>query len=72
MREKSYFEVLAEVEERKYRELNVQCELGEACAQLIELIERDKEIRRPERLVEVNGKRYNISISEWKDERWNT
>ncbi len=66
MREKSYYEVLAEAEGQTYRELNVQCELGEACAQLIELIERDKEIRRPERLVEVNGKRYNISIYEWK------
>lgn len=66
MREKSYYEVLAEAEGQTYRELNVQCELGEACARLIELIERDKEIRRPERLVEVNGKRYNISIYEWK------
>ena len=66
MREKSYYEVLAEAEGQTYRELNVQCELGEARAQLIELIERDKEIRRPERLVEVNGKRYNISIYEWK------
>lgn len=66
MKEKTYFEVLAEAEGQTYRELNVQCELGEACAQLIELIERDKEIRRPERLVEVNGKRYNISIYEWK------
>lgn len=66
MKEKSCFEVLAEAEGQTYRELNVQCELGEACAQLIELIERDKEIRRPERLVEVNGKRYNISIDEWK------
>ena len=66
MKEKTYFEVLAEAEGRTYRELNVQCELGEACAQLIKLIERDKEIRRLERLVEVNGKRYNISITEWK------
>lgn len=66
MKEKSYFEVLAEAEGQTYRELNVQCELGEACAQLIELIERDKEIRSPERLVEVNGKRYIISISEWE------
>lgn len=66
MKEKSYFEVLAEAEGQTYRELSVQRELGEACAQLIELIERDKVTICSERLVEVNGKRYNISISEWK------
>lgn len=66
MKEKSYFEVLAEAEGRSYDNLETQLEIGENCIRDIKALESSKDVKTVERLVTVNGKRYNISISEWK------
>ena len=66
MKEKSYFEVLAEAEGRSYDKLETQLEIGENCIRDIKVLESSKDAKTVERLVTVNGKRYNISISEWK------
>lgn len=66
MKEKSYFEVLAEAEGRSYDKLETQLEIGENCIRDIKVLESNKDAKNIERLVTVNGKRYNISISEWK------
>lgn len=66
MKEKSYFEVLAESEGRSYDNLETQLEIGENCIRDIKVLENSKDAKAIEHLVKVNGKRYNISISEWK------
>lgn len=66
MKEKSYFEVLAEAEGRSYDKLETQLEIGENCIRDIKTLENSKNAKTVERLVSVNGKRYNISITEWK------
>lgn len=66
MKEKSYFEVLAEAEGRSYDKLETQLEIGENCIRDIKALENSKDAKTIERLVTVNGKRYNISITEWK------
>lgn len=66
MKEKIYFEVLAKAEGRSYDNLKTQLEIGENCIRDIKVLENSKDAKVIERLVKVNGKRYNISISEWK------
>lgn len=66
MKEKTYYEVLAEVEGRSYDNLETQLEIGENCIRDIKTLKNSKDAKAIERLVKVNGKRYNISISEWK------
>lgn len=66
MKEKTYYEVLAEAEGRSYDNLETQLEIGENCIRDIKMLENSKDTKAVERLVKVNGKRYNISISEWK------
>lgn len=72
MKEKSYFEVLAEVEGRSYDNLETQLEIGENCVRDIKALESNKDAKTVKHLVTVNGKQYNISISEWKGSQWNT
>lgn len=67
MKEKTYYEVLAEAEGRSYDNLETQLEIGENCIRDIKTLENSKDTKAVERLVKVNGKRYNISISEWED-----
>lgn len=67
MKEKTYYEVLAEAEGRSYDNPETQLEIGENCIRDIKMLENSKDTKAVERLVKVNGKRYNISISEWKD-----
>lgn len=66
MKEKTYYEVLAEAEGQSYDNLETQLEIGENCIRDIKALESSKNAKTIERLVKVNGKRYNISISEWK------
>lgn len=68
MKGKTYFEVLAEAEGRSYDNLETQLEIGENCIRDIKTLEnsKSKDAKAIERLVKVNDKRYNISISEWK------
>lgn len=67
MKEKTYFEVSAEAEGRSYDNLETQLEIGENCIRDIKALENSKDAKAIERLVKVNSKRYNISISEWKE-----
>lgn len=67
MKEKTYYEVLAEAEGLSYDKLETQLEIGENCIRDIKTLENSKDTKAVERLVKVNGKRYNISISEWED-----
>lgn len=66
MKEKTYFEILEEMEGQKDSEREKRIEIGKKCLNAIKSLEKVKEIKSVENLVKFNGKDYNISISEWK------
>lgn len=73
MREKTYYEVLEEMERKKSSQYETLLELGEICFSMIERMKRmNREQVRTVRETEValNGKNYQITIEERSP--WNT
>lgn len=70
MKEKSYFEVLKEIERKNSSQYEILLELGEICFSLIAGINQDqvRTVRKTE--VTLNGKNYQITIEEHSP--WNT
>ena len=65
MKEKSYFEVLKEIErEKNSSQYETLLELGEICFSLIRRIERNASRMARETEVTLNGKNYQITIEE--------
>lgn len=70
MKEKSYFEVLEEIERKNNSQYETLLELGEICFSLIERL-REEQVRIvKETKVTLNGKNYQITIEERSP--WNT
>lgn len=65
MKEKTYYEVIVEMEGKKYDELETKLSLGEACVELIKRIEDKKDVFGASKLVTVDGKKYDVKIFEW-------
>lgn len=65
MKEKTYYEVLEEMERKKYDEFETQLSLGETCVELIKRIENKKDVFGASKLITVNGKKYDVKIFEW-------
>lgn len=70
MREKTYYEVLEEMERKKSSQYETLLELGEICFSMIERINRDQVRTVRETKVTLNGKNYQITIKERSP--WNT
>lgn len=70
MKEKTYYEVLEEMERKNSSQYETLLELGEICFSLIAGINQDKvrTVRKTE--VTLNGKNYQITIEEHSP--WNT
>ena len=68
MKEKTYYEVLEEMKGKKYDELDTQISLGETCVELIKRIEDRKGVYGASKLITVNGKKYDLSIIEQKED----
>lgn len=66
MKEKTYYEVLEKMSGRAYDNFETQLDLGEKCLKDIKELEYEDVIK-VQRLVDVNGKRYEITITEWKE-----
>ena len=66
MKEKTYYEVIVEMEGKQYDKLETQLSLGEKCLKDIEALEGRDTIK-VQRLVDVNGKRYEITITKCKE-----
>ena len=69
MKEKTYFEILEEMEGRKDSEREKRIEIGEKCLDAIKSLENRNEIISVNHLVRFNGKEYDICISEWKGKK---
>lgn len=65
MREKTYYEVIGAMEEKRYDEIESQLSLGETCVKLIKQIENKKDVLGASKLITVNGKKYDMKIVEW-------
>lgn len=70
MKEKTYYEVLEEMERKNSSQYEILLELGEICFSLIAGINQDqvRTVRKTE--VTLNGKNYQITIEEHSP--WNT
>ena len=65
MREKTYYEVIGAMEEKRYDEIESQLSLGETCVELIKRIEGREDVYGASKLITVNGKKYDVKIVEW-------
>lgn len=68
MKEKIYYEVIVEMEGKQYDELETQLSLGDTCVELIKRIEDRKGVYGASKLITVNGKKYDLSIIEQKED----
>lgn len=69
MKEKTYYEVLEEIERKNSSQYEILLELGEICFSLIERLSREKARIARETRITLNGKNYQITIEErnpWK------
>lgn len=66
MKEKTYYEVIVEMEGKQYDHLETQLDLGEKCLKDIKALESRDTIKRVQRLIDVNGKQYEITVTRWK------
>lgn len=66
MKEKTYYEVLEEMERKNSSQYETLLELGEICFSLIERLNREKARMVRETDITLNGKNYQITIEETK------
>lgn len=66
MKEKTYFEILEEMEGQKDSEHEKRIEIGEKCLNAIKSLENRNEIISVNHLIGFNDKKYDICISKWK------
>ena len=65
MKEKTYYEVIGNMEEKRYDEIESQLSLGETCVGLIKQIEGREDVRGASELITVDGKKYDVQIFKW-------
>lgn len=70
MKEKTYYEVLEEMERKKSSQYEILLELGEICFSMIERMNQEQVRTVRETEVTLNGKNYQITIEERSP--WNT
>lgn len=70
MKEKTYYEVLEEMERKNSSQYETLLELGEICFSMIERMNQEQVRTVRETEVTLNGKNYQITIEERRP--WNT
>lgn len=70
MKEKTYYEVLEEMERKNSSQYEILLELGEICFSLIQRMDRNASRIARETEITINGKIYQITIEERSP--WNT
>lgn len=70
MKEKTYYEVLEEMEQKKNSQYETLLELGGICFSMIERLNREQAKIARETKITLNGKNYQITIEERSP--WNT
>lgn len=70
MKEKTYYEVLEEMEQKNSSQYEILLELGEICFSMIERMNQEQVRTVRETEITLNGKNYQITIKERSP--WNT
>ena len=70
MKEKTYYEVLEEMEQKKNSQYETLLELGEICFSMIARLNQEQVRTVRETKITLNGKNYQITIEERSP--WNT
>ena len=65
MKEKTYYEVIGAMEDKRYDEIESQLFLGETCVGLIKQIEGREDVRGASKLITIDGKKYDVKIFKW-------
>ena len=65
MKEKTYYEVIGAMENKRYDDIESHLSLGETCVKLIKQIEGREDVRGASELITVDGKKYDVKIFEW-------
>lgn len=67
MKEKSYYEVIAEMESKRYDKLELQLSLGAICAGLIKELQNDKKLNEINYTIPIKKQLYEISVKKRED-----
>ena len=67
MKEKTYYEVIVEMEGKKYDRLDVQLSLGAICAELVKQLQNDKQLNEINYTIPIEKQLYEISVKKKED-----
>ena len=62
MKEKTYYEVIVEMEGKKYDELETQLSLGAICAGLVKQLQSDKQLNEINYTIPIENQLYEIAV----------
>lgn len=67
MKEKTYYEVLEEMDGKKYDRLETQLSLGAICAELVKELQNDKQLNEINYTIPIKKQLYEISAKKKED-----
>lgn len=67
MKEKTYYEVLEEMDGKKYDRLEIQLSLGAICAELVKELQNDKQLNEINYTIPIKKQLYEISVKKKED-----
>ena len=67
MKEKTYYEIIVEMEGKKYDRLDVQLSLGAICAELVKQLQKDKQLNEINYTIPIEKQLYEISVKKKED-----
>ena len=67
MKEKTYYEVIAEMESNRYNKLEIQLSLGAICAGLVKELQNDKRLNEINYTIPIKKQLYEISVKKKED-----
>lgn len=62
MKEKTYFEILEEMEQDKLKKFDPQMVLGDLCARLVKRLQDDKQLTEGDFIIPIKDQLYEISV----------
>ena len=62
MKEKTYYEIIVEMEGKKYDRLEVQLSLGSICAELVKQLQSDEQLNEINYTISIENQLYEISV----------
>lgn len=67
MKEKTYYEVIAEMESKRYDKLEIQLSLGAICAGLVKELQNNKQLNEINYTIPIGKQLYEISVRKKED-----